>query len=78
MTALDDVKWNDEAREKILADSDKVLQDAVRDAAAQFAGKPWEESFQAINEAVKDKFIDYEPGPDVRKYAEAISRGEFS
>jgi len=78
MADLNDVRWNDEARDKILTDADNVLRDAVRDAAAAHSGKSWEESFKAINEAVKDRFIDYEPGPDVRKYAEAIERGEFS
>lgn len=78
MAAIDDVKWNDEAREKILTDADRVLQEAVRDAAAAHSGESWEESFKAINEACKGRFIDYEPGPDVRKYAEMIERGEFS
>ena len=78
MADLTDVRWNDEARDKILTDSDRVLQEAVRDAAAAHSGESWEESYKAINDAVKDRFIDYEPGPDVRKYAEAIERGEYS
>ena len=47
-------------------------------AAKEHSGESWEASFAAINDAVKDRFIDYEPGPDVRKYAEMIERGEFS
>ncbi|KQO81910.1 MULTISPECIES: hypothetical protein [unclassified Frigoribacterium] len=78
MADLTDVRWNDEARDKILTDSDRVLQEAVRDAAAAHSGESWEEAYKAINDAVKDRFIDYEPGPDVRKYAEAIERGEYS
>ena len=77
MADLTDVRWNDEARDKILTDSDRVLQEAVRDAAAAHSGESWEESYKAINDAVKDRFIDYEPGPDVRKYAEAIARGDY-
>ena len=25
-----------------------------------------------------DRFIDYEPGPDLRRYADAIAAGEFA
>lgn len=25
-----------------------------------------------------DRFIDYEPGPDLRTYADTIARGEFA
>ncbi|GAA4672916.1 hypothetical protein [Frondihabitans cladoniiphilus] len=78
MSAIDDVTWNDEARDKILTDADRVLQEAVTAVAAEKSGAPWEESFQALNERLKDRFIDYEPGPDVRKYAEAIERGDYS
>jgi hypothetical protein len=76
---LTDVAWNDEARDKILTDADRVLQEAVRDVAGSTAeGTPWEDAFAALNEKLKDRFIDYEPGPDVRKYAEAIVRGDYS
>ncbi|GAB2978500.1 hypothetical protein [Frigoribacterium salinisoli] len=78
MADISEVQWNDEARAKILTDSDRVLQEAVAAAAQEHSGESWETSFAAINEAVKDRFIDYEPGPDVRKYAEMIERGEFS
>lgn len=72
-----DVRWNDEARAKILSDADRVLREAVEEVSQTLSGKPWEESFQALNEKLKGRFIDYEPGPDVRKYAEAIEHGEF-
>jgi len=78
MASIDEVQWNEEARAKILTDSDRVLQEAVAAAAEAHSGESWETSFAAINDAVKDRFIDYEPGPDVRKYAEMIERGEFS
>ncbi|KQR44086.1 hypothetical protein ABID92_001560 [Frigoribacterium sp. PvP120] len=78
MADLTDVVWNDEARDKILTDADRVLQEAVRDVAAETGeGDSWEDAFAALNERLKGRFIDYEPGPDVRKYAEAIVRGDY-
>jgi len=78
MAELTDVVWNDEARDKILTDADRVLQEAVRDVAAETGeGDSWEDAFAALNERLKGRFIDYEPGPDVRKYAEAIVRGDY-
>jgi hypothetical protein len=78
MADLTDVVWNQEARDKILTDADRVLQDAVREVAAEHEGDDWEPAFAALNERLKGRFIDYEPGPDVRKYAEAIARGDYS
>lgn len=75
---LTDVRWNDEARDKILSDADSVLRDAVTDVADGFEGGSWEDAFKALNERLKGRFIDYEPGPDVRKYAEMIAAGEFA
>jgi len=78
MADLTDVVWNDEARDKILTDADRVLQEAVRDVAAETGeGDSWEDAFAALNERLKGRFIDYEPGPDVRKYAEGIVRGDY-
>jgi len=78
MADLTDVVWNDEARDKILTDADRMLQEAVRDVAAETGeGDSWEDAFAALNERLKGRFIDYEPGPDVRKYAEAIVRGDY-
>jgi hypothetical protein len=57
-----EIVWNQEARDKILTDSDRVLQETV---------------YQRLFEQLKDRFIDFEPGPDLRKYAEAVSRGEI-
>ena len=34
---LNDVKWNEEAREKILLDADRALQEAVREASSSLA-----------------------------------------
>ncbi|MWV50991.1 hypothetical protein GRS96_17105 [Rathayibacter sp. VKM Ac-2803] len=72
-----DIRWNDEARAKILDDSDAVLREAVLDLAKTKKGEPWEDVFAELNARLKDRFIDFEPGPDLRKYAEAVSAGEF-
>lgn len=72
-----EIRWNDEARAKIIADADEVLRNAVVDLAPSMSGHEWEEVFSALNARLKDRFIDFEPGPDLRKYAELISRGEI-
>ena len=72
-----DIRWNDEARSKILEDSDRVLREAVLDLAQSKKGEPWEDVFAELNARLKDRFIDFEPGPDLRKYAEAVSAGEI-
>jgi hypothetical protein len=73
----DEIRWNQEARDKILTDSDRVLQEAVQNAAKELQGQDWETVYQRLFEQLKDRFIDFEPGPDLRKYAEAVSRGEI-
>jgi len=72
-----EIRWNDEARAKILEDSDRVLSEAVLDLGTTMAGRPWEDAFAELNSRLKDRFIDFEPGPDLRKYAEAIANGDF-
>ena len=72
-----EITWNDEAKTKILIDADKVLREAVVDLAASTTGASTEEVFAALNSRLKDRFIDYEPGPDIRKYADAISSGHI-
>lgn len=73
-----DIRWNDEAREKILTDSDRVLAEAVVDLAASRKGARSDEIFAELNTKLKDRFIDYEPGPDIRKYADAIADGQIN
>ncbi|MFE1665444.1 hypothetical protein [Microbacterium sp. P02] len=73
-----EIRWNDAAREKILQDSDRVLREAVLDIAQNGGELSSDEAFAEINSRMKGRFIDYEPGPDVRKYADAIVAGEFS
>ena len=72
-----EIRWNVEAREKILSDADRVLREAVQTANGELAGEPWEESFARLIELLEDRFIDFEPGPDIRTYAEAIQNREI-
>lgn len=74
---LTDVRWNEEARAKVLQDADDVLQNAVASLASTMKGDDSDAIFAALNQQLKDKFIDYAPGPDIRKYADAISAGEI-
>ncbi len=70
-----EIRWNDEARAKILDDADRVLREAVVDLAGS-GEMTSDEAFAALTGKLKDKFIDWEPGPDLRTYADAIANGE--
>jgi len=73
-----DISWNDEARAKILDDSDRVLREAVLDLGKTLSGHDSDEAYEQLFARLKDRFIDFEPGPDIRKYADAIVAGEFA
>jgi hypothetical protein len=73
----EDIRWNEPARAKILDDADGVLREAVLDIARSRDGISSDEAFVELNRRMKDRFIDYEPGPDIRKYADAIAAGEI-
>lgn len=72
-----DIFWNDEARAKILDDSDRVLREAVLDLGTTFTGKPSNDVYEELFARMKGRFIDFKPGPDIRKYADAIANGEI-
>jgi len=74
---LQDVKWNEQAREKILLDADRALQEAVREAASSLSGAGKEKVYEFLFEKLKGQFVDFQPGPDLTKYAEAVAGGEF-
>lgn len=74
---LSDVKWNEEARQKILLDADRALQEAVREAAASRQGNDRDGIYQFLFEKLKDQFVDFQPGPDLSRYADAIASGEL-
>ena len=71
-----EIRWNDEARDKILNDADNVLREAVVDLGNTMQGKPWEEVYAELISRMEGRFIDFEPGPDIRKFAEAVANGE--
>jgi hypothetical protein len=75
---ISDIRWNDQARQKILDDADRVLQEAVVDIARNSEGISADDAFAELNRRLKDRFIDWEPGPDLRTYADAIAAGEIS
>ena len=74
---ISDIRWNEPARAKILDDADRVLREAVVDIARTSPEISSEEAFQQLNARLKDRFIDWEPGPDLRKFADAIATGEI-
>lgn len=73
----DDIVWNEEARAKILNDADRVLREAVLELAQASPGISSDDAFAELNSRLKDRFIDWEPGPDLRKYADAIAGGDI-
>lgn len=75
---ISDVAWNDQAREKILSDADKALQEAVKEAAAKHADSDRDQVYKFLFEKLQPQFIDFEPGPDLGKYADAVANGELS
>lgn len=74
---LNDVKWNEQAREKILMDADRALQEAVREASSSLADADKDEVYKFLFEQLKDQFVDFQPGPDLTRYAEAVANGDF-
>lgn len=72
---ISEIEWNEPARAKILQDADNVLREAVL-AVARIDDISSDDAFAELNKRLKDRFIDYEPGPDIRKYADAIAAGE--
>ena len=54
-----------------------MLRDAVVDIARSGGETSSDEAYEQLNARMKTRFIDYEPGPDIRKYADAIAAGEI-
>lgn len=75
---LNDVKWNEQARAKILLDADRALQEAVQSAATTLSNADKDEVYKFLFEQLRDQFVDFQPGPDLTRYAEAVVNGDFS
>ncbi|GAA1114937.1 hypothetical protein [Arthrobacter flavus] len=75
---ISEVSWNDQAREKILSDADKALQEAVREAASTQGDGDRDQVYKFLFEKLQPQFVDFKPGPDLGKYADAIVNGEIS
>ncbi len=73
-----EIHWDEPARAKIVEDADRVLREAVLEVARTKDAASSDDAFAALNARLKDRFIDWEPGPDLRKYADAIAAGEIS
>ncbi|AZS45227.1 hypothetical protein E1I21_06510 [Microbacterium oleivorans] len=71
-----EIRWNDEAHAKILDDADRVLREAVVELASSGTEMTSDEAFAALTGKLKDRFIDWEPGPDLRTYADAVANGD--
>jgi hypothetical protein len=74
---ISEIEWNEPARAKIIDDANRVLREAVVEVAKAQPSSS-DEAFAALNAQLKDQFIDYEPSPDLRKYADAIVGGEIA
>lgn len=74
----EDIRWNDEARAKIVDDADNVLREAVLAVAGSGEKITSDAAFEQLNSRLKTQFIDYKPGPDIRKYADAIAAGDIN
>ncbi len=72
-----EIRWNEQAREKILHDADRVLRDVVLELAEEMSGKPWSDVYEQLFARLQPKFIDFQPGPDLRTYAEVIQDDEI-
>jgi hypothetical protein len=75
---LSRIGWNEEARGKILLDADRALQEAVREAAETLGGRSREEVYEFLFEKLQPQFVDFQPGPDLSTYADAVANGEIS
>lgn len=75
---ISEIRWNEPARQKILDDADRVLQEAVVDVARVQSGGSSDDAYRELNSRLKDRFIDYEPSPDIRRFADAIAADEIA
>ncbi|MHA7174823.1 hypothetical protein ACX80B_17340 [Arthrobacter monumenti] len=75
---ISDVKWNEEARQKILNDADRALQVAAREAAQTLPDADRDTVYEFLVEKLEGQFVDFKPGPDLGDYADAIVAKEIT
>ncbi len=75
---VSDMKWNEEARQKILHDADRALQAAVREAARTRADADRDAVYEFLFEQLNGQFVDFQPGPDLGEYADAVVSGAIT
>ncbi|MHA7239245.1 hypothetical protein [Arthrobacter sp. TMS1-12-1] len=75
---LSTIGWNQEARDKILLDADRALQEAVREAAETLEGKSRDEVYEFLFQKLQPQFVDFKPGPDLSACADAVASGDVS
>lgn len=75
---IDEVKWNDAARAKILEDADRVFREAAQKVNSSMAGESYDDVYEALFGELKGQFIDFEPGPDLEAVAKAIEARQLS
>lgn len=73
---LSTIGWNQEARDKILHDADRALQEAVRKAVETMDGKSRDEVYEFLFSELQPQFVDFKPGPDIGACADAVANGE--
>ncbi|MUK02951.1 hypothetical protein GM708_14090 [Vibrio cholerae] len=73
---LSTIGWNQEARDKILLDSDRALQGAVREAVETMSGSSRDEVYEFLFQKLQPQFVDFKPGPDLSACADAVANGE--
>ncbi|GAB3521052.1 hypothetical protein [Arthrobacter monumenti] len=74
---ISDVKWNEEARQKILYDADYALQQALREAAQTLPDANRDRVYEFLVGKLEGQFVDFQPGPDLGEYAGAVAAGDI-
>lgn len=75
---IHEVRWNEEARKKILVDADHALQEALRNASNSLPESNRNEVYESVFKELEGQFVDFEPGPDLGDYVDALVEGKLS
>ena len=50
----------------------------MKEAAASHSGSERDKVYKFLFEKLQPQFVDFEPGPDLSKYADAVANGEIA